>query len=627
MRLRRIRIASHEPGHEGQEDHEPGTELPARPHPRPGTLALAAGVGLVAAYALLAVVLNVAVDTEAVRRWLAPRASSALNRPVSLGDAQVALLPRPSVRVSDLRVDNLAGFDGPVLASAERIRFDVAWLPLFVGRVRVTRVLLEGPRVFLAIADDGTSNFGDLMPGHSGPAPTVDAPLPLRVREIGVSRGSVTYFDEPGARSLTVAGVEVRARLSPDGVAGWLADVAFHSDSLHARASSVTDEILRMSGPRGTFLARGDDAGRSVGIEEGALTLAGDSLLLSGRLAGLGGARPTYDLQLTNDALDAATLALVVPAGTRSRWIPHFDGQLGLTLQVSGARSPGAHPVIRGAARLDGVSVRLGDRRMVDDVRGEVGIGPDAITLDSLTGTFADGPFEVSGTVGRAVRTVSLVVDARPDLDALDRLELVPAGVTLSGNAELGVSVSGNLDAIDSMGIVGTVVLGGVQAKHPRLGVPLYVPAGELTLSGREVSWEDVDMLVGEDRVLTRGHVVDLLALRADSTVEPQIDVSVRGSRLDLGALLPPDEGELGIPYVRAAMANLGGRRIDGHAGNVLAHGPRKQLHILWQIANVPSEIIRVPGRQFRTVQAHNIYLIGPGAIRLKNQMLPVRRP
>lgn len=571
MRPRRVGIAGH--GSSLEQADPDSSSAPSEPLPeahrgawRPTHwLIFAAGAALLGTYALSAVALNLVVNTEDVRGWLAPRASAALNRPVVIGGTRVALLPRPALLLSNVRVDNLQGFDGPALAFVEGARLELAWLPLLVGRARATRLSLERLRVYLGVSEDGTSNFGDLVPGSRGDGQLPEAPIGLAVKRVHVSDGSLTYFDAPGARSFTVAGADLTASLATDGTEGWRAAVELRSDSLHARAASLTEQILRVGGPSGALVIRADGTGQSVEIEEGSVELAGEHLLVAGRLAGLGGGRPSYDLQLTNDALHAEALALLVPSGLRSERIPHLDGTLGVTLQVAGAASSGRPPSVRGAVRLHDVGLLVSGKRLVEDLRGVVGITPDTLALDSVSGVFAEGSFQLSGTMERESRALSLTARARPDMDALDRLGLVPAGATLSGNADLDVSIVGDLDAAEALEVSGRVTLAGVQAKHPKLEVPLYVPAGTLDLSGRTVTWEDLEVLLGEDHLVTTGRYTDGGAAPEGGEAVPEVAISVRAPHLDLGAVLPatgPDDAT----WVRLAIDHLGGRRFQGRA-------------------------------------------------------------
>jgi hypothetical protein len=523
------------------------------------------GMTIVVGYALCAIALNIAVDTDRVRAWLEPRASEFLNRPVTVGGARVAVLPRPSIHVTEVRIDNLSGFDGPALASAQRVRLDVALLPVLIGRVRVARVHFDDPRIYLAIDENGTSNYGDLVPAREDGGTPPAAPLDLSRTEVVVSNASLSYFDAPEARSFTIEGGEARVTLDSDGVAGWRAEVVAESDSIFARVASLTQDILRIAGPTGTLTLHSDGTGRSMDIEEGSVELGGESLALSGRIAGLTGPRPSYDLQLTNASLDAGVLVALLPARIRSDLLPLLDGEMGVTFQLTGARGSGQRPLVRGAIRFAGVGVHLKGQVVVDRLHGVVGVSPDTIVLDSLTGVFAEGPFELSGAIARATGAISVMATAHPDLDALDRLGLIPESTTLSGDADVDLSFVGRLDALDSVEVAGSVTVTGLQAKHIRLGVPLYVPSGQLSLAGRDVSWTELGVLIGEDRVVTTGGVSGVGPRRGEGEVT-EFRASVAGQRLDLGAVLPAAQGAPEATYGQIAFAHLGGRTIEGNS-------------------------------------------------------------
>ncbi|MGD2046223.1 MAG: AsmA-like C-terminal region-containing protein, partial [Gemmatimonadota bacterium] len=566
MKPRRITIASDDTGHDAHdveattEDRSSNRRSPGRPLVRPLVILALTAVG---AYAIAAVALNVLVDTDRVREWVAPRASALLNRPVSTGDARVALLPRPSIHVADVRVDNLDDFDGPALAFAERVRLDVRLLPLLIGRVTVHRVQVDGPRFYLGVDENGTSNFGDLIPSGAGTSEALETPVVLGVGQLAVSDATVSYFNAPAGRSFTISGADAEMNLAADGAVGWRADISAESDSLLARMATVTEEILHLEGPRATLTARSDGAGRTIQIDDGSVELSGETLSIRGRVTGLANTRPSYDLQLTNDSMDAGVLAALLPASVRSSRMPVVDGRLGITFQVTRARSA-RPPLVRGSLHLADVGVHLSGMTYVDALTGTVGVTPDTVVLDSLTGRFADGPFEVSGTVARSTRAMALAVRALPDLDALDQLGLVPEGTTLSGDADLDLSLAGHLGAPDSIAVAGVVTLEGLQAKLARFGVPFYVPAGELTLASNQVSWTDLPVLLGQDEVVTTGRLAGVLVPTSDPTTIPYVEATVRGARVDLGSVLPTKEDAPDATYGHMAFAHLGDRPIAG---------------------------------------------------------------
>lgn len=571
MRPRRVRITSEDSELAGQPRSSARRSALRRTLPAIRWPLAIVGVLAVGACVLSVVNIHLLVDTDGVLQWLTPRLSATLNRDVDVADAHVSVLPRPSIRLQGIRVENLDDFDGPALAEVDRARLDVAWIPLLVGRVRVQRISVDGARIYMAVDETGTTNYGDLVPEARRSAPTGSGtPLALGVGRIDIDNVDLTYFDAPRQRSFAVTGGRGRALLTADAQDGWRGAFELSSDSLQLRAADLTEEISRMPGPSAAATIRGDGSLTWVQIEEGRVDLAGESLALTGRIDGTRGSSLAYDLHLTNDGLGAAALSAIVPSGERSRLLPHFDGTLGVALRLRGPSAQG-RPALSGALVLRDVSVRLSGEPVVDHVNGMVAFTPETIALDSIAGTFAGGPLRLSGAIGREHRALVLGVHAQPDLDRLDRMGLLPTGTTVSGNAVLDLSVAGPLGAPDSIQVVGEARLEGAQAKSTRFGVPLYVAAGDLTFVGQDVSWADLSILVGRDELTTSGTLRRALAMWSAEPEEPEIDASLAGARLDLGAVLPDPADAPGETYPRIAFAHLGSRPVDGRPASVVA--------------------------------------------------------
>jgi len=544
---------------------------PWREHP----FAILAGIALLA-YVVGALALQAFVDVDLVRAWVTPRAAAALNRSVTIDEGTVGLFPRPSVNLANISVANLEGFDGPTLARLDNVRMDLAWLPLLVGRVRVMRLHLDGAALHLAIDENGRSNFGDLVPSHARSAGSSGrAPLAAALKVITVSNGSLTYFDALRSRSMAVTGGEARAELSRPEAGGasearWLADVTLASDSLMVRAASLTDEIIRSEGPSGRIAVRGGTAG-TVLLESGFLTLAGDTLQVEGRLAGLGGAQPSFALELTNAGMSARALAAAFPSDLRSSLLPRTEGTLGVSLRVEGGLASSGRPAVDGTVRLRDVTLRLRGEPIAEGVDGVVAVDAERITLDSLRGTFAGGAFRLGGVIARDERsTATIVAHANPNMDFLDALGLLPGDVTLSGSAHLDVSIAGPLESLDSLQVVGTSGFEGFQLQHHRLGAPLYVPAGFVSLSGRSVSWSELAVLLGTDRITTSGELENVAGFWIDEDGTPEIRARLAGPSLDLDAVFPP-RPDSQPTYAELAFSHLSGRALQGRSASAIA--------------------------------------------------------
>ncbi len=571
MRSRRIHIGSGE--RQGPLDADAPADT-AGPEPRrPGIrhAVIACALLAVASVGLAVTNLFLTLDPEQIGDWIEPHASAMLNRPVRIGGAAVTLWPRPSVRIHGVSVASPAAYDGPPLALVDEARLDVAWLPLVVGRVHVRRLALDGARLHLAVDAQGNPNFGDLVPRASS-GETPPAPVALRIRRVDVTDGTLTYSDGEGDRSLVVLGGEANVQLARDardpvGGEGWHASVRARSDSLHLRIAGLGAEIVRATGPTATLQVHRAPTG-TLEIDEGHIVIAEDSLAVYGSLA-LGAREPTFDMIFTNEGLAADFLTAFFPPATRSDLLPRVEGTLDVIVQLQGGA--GAPPALRGAVRLADVALRIRGEPMIDRLRGVIAVGPDTLSLEALEGRFAGGPFELSGIVRRSAGAAAFVVRGEPDLDAFDRLGLLPPGTTLSGGAKVYLSVAGPSTALDSLEVVGEAEVSGLQVEHTRLGAPLYVPAGKVSLLGREARWSALPVLVGRDRLVTSGRIEDLFDVMRSSGSAPTVEIIVEGPRLDLDRVLPPSDSSSSVTYPQLALAHLGGRLVDGRTASVVA--------------------------------------------------------
>ena len=333
--------------------------------------ALLGGAALLA-YVIGAISLRAFVDADMVRDWVTPRASAALNRTVHIGDGAVGLLPRPSVRLSNIDIDNAPGLEGPALARIDHVKMDLAWLPLFVGRVRVRGVHVDGAAVHLSIDENGRSNFGDLVPRRSADMDDFRvAPFAAALRRISVSNASLTYFDAPGGRAMGVmeADASIDIRNQGNGAeSGWRADATLGSDSLIVRVTGPTEEIFTIEGPSGQFRAWVGTGQHTVEIDSGFLELASDTLELRARVAGFAGPQPSFEIELVGDDVNALTLAALLPKDLRSSLPARPETPVAVELRLSGGLASHKGPSLDATVHVQGVTLRAqGEPVTVDD--------------------------------------------------------------------------------------------------------------------------------------------------------------------------------------------------------------------------------------------------------------------
>ncbi|MBI1179770.1 MAG: AsmA family protein, partial [Alphaproteobacteria bacterium] len=120
-------------------------------------IGIAAGAGLLLAAALAVPAL---MDWSGYRDRIAGQIEAVTGRDASVGgDIGFALLPRPAFSTGAVRIASVSGAASPDLVAAPAATLDVAFFPLLQGKLRVTRVLLQEPRISLEVTPGGRRNW------------------------------------------------------------------------------------------------------------------------------------------------------------------------------------------------------------------------------------------------------------------------------------------------------------------------------------------------------------------------------------------------------------------------------------------------------------------------------------
>jgi hypothetical protein len=256
------------------------------------------------------------VDVPRVQAYIATAASQALGRPVRFTSLSVTALPTPSVRLKGLQVAEDPKFGTQPFLVVEEGRFRLRIRPLLSGRVELTDLTLEKPRV--EIIDDGT---GRLNVASLGPAATPGRPAPRP------PAGSAPA----GAAAATISQVRLK-----DGVARV---VRRGANALDLRLEDI-NVVVRPAGD--TFALEGTGRLEPGGLK---LTLSQTTLQLPpGRALGDAPLRATI-------AVKGADVAGLVKAFVAT---PALRGPVEGTLRVAGTIS---HPTAQGDLAFSGLTV------------------------------------------------------------------------------------------------------------------------------------------------------------------------------------------------------------------------------------------------------------------------------
>jgi AsmA protein len=212
------------------------------------------------------------------------------------GDVSVSLFPTGLVTFTNVKL----GDEAEPALSAERLTARLRFFPLFAGRIEISDVGLEQPRINVAFDPEGRSNWAELV-GRLGLAFGPKANRPAHASsfsEIRVSRGTIVLRDQARGISETLRDVELA--------------LAWPSIS---RSFAVTGRLAWHDEPIDVSIALTDFASALAGERSGLkLRLSGAPLKLA--FEGAMSVRPTLKIEGTL-AADSASLRETL------RWAGH----------------------------------------------------------------------------------------------------------------------------------------------------------------------------------------------------------------------------------------------------------------------------------------------------------------
>ncbi len=221
------------------------------------------------------------------------------------GGARIALLPSPSLTLSDVHVANAPGAVNPEFFKARELSASVALFPLFSGNVDVKSVRLDTPVVVLETLKDGRPAWMPPQGAKPAPTPKPDAPssaqptkkggVSIAIERVDLTNGSVTQI--AGDKRTAIAAINghldgnpagaVRLALSAELLGQTVkADLDLGSLTCGAGGVPIAADVTAlglMSAIKGTLACA---EGRPVGIN-GALTISADDLTGVAKMGGM----------------------------------------------------------------------------------------------------------------------------------------------------------------------------------------------------------------------------------------------------------------------------------------------------------------------------------------------------
>jgi AsmA protein len=102
------------------------------------------------------------VDLGVFKSSYLPLLEDALHRRIDVGEVRLSVIPRPSIRLSNLKVSDSPAYPANTFFAAEQLQLRLKLWPLLRGRFEVTEFILEKPVINLLKEPDGSFNYSDL---------------------------------------------------------------------------------------------------------------------------------------------------------------------------------------------------------------------------------------------------------------------------------------------------------------------------------------------------------------------------------------------------------------------------------------------------------------------------------
>ena len=159
-----------------------------------------------------------AIDWEPHKARLAGILAEATGREVILdGPLEIALLPQPMLLAQQFRLGNAPGAVTPHMLEARRILVTLSWSALLQGRIELTQVIVDEPRLLLEPGADGGPNWRLRLPeGWAGQGSTAPG---LALTRLEIRNGRVVHASGRSGQPLEAEAIHLSGSLAPgDGV-------------------------------------------------------------------------------------------------------------------------------------------------------------------------------------------------------------------------------------------------------------------------------------------------------------------------------------------------------------------------------------------------------------------------
>ncbi|NCP61897.1 MAG: AsmA family protein [Alphaproteobacteria bacterium] len=146
------------------------------------------------------------VSLNAYKEEIISKAKEALGRDLAIdGNIKFRILPRPYVKIKDIKLSSPSGYQKTTLASVKEVEAILSIAPLFVGKIEVAKLVLDQPTISLEKLKNGKGNWEfdlknkeaslkEQSQASQGTAVSTK-PSPFHIKTIKIQKASLNYTD------------------------------------------------------------------------------------------------------------------------------------------------------------------------------------------------------------------------------------------------------------------------------------------------------------------------------------------------------------------------------------------------------------------------------------------------
>ncbi len=504
--------------------------------------------GLVVLLVAAAILLPQLFTSEQLKGYVVPPMEEATGRTVEIDEIGLRVLWTPAVSVSGFRLANREGYGPEPAVEAGELNVAVALWPLVTGAIEPTAVELVDPVIRYEIAEDGSTNYDDLLAAEdTTTAEEEGGGGAIPVSNFRTTGAQVHYQDRSTGQALFL---NFGARLSalPDGNA-ITSEGTITVESLRALLPDVRPDTMTVTDAQIDYDVRAALSPGRVELSELTLQTAPVTVSSTGTITSLN-AHPALNLTIETKEADLAKLAAFAPAAAVEGLNPRGTLQLTTTVQgpLPGEDGSLDSLSVDGTGRLAGIGVDYDGRTLLRNLSADLALSLESASLRSIQGQLLGA--SLSGRAGvKQVMAETPRVDLNLETGAMNLTDLAafapPEQVepyNPQGTLQLAMAVTGPIpegtEGLDALSIDGSGQLADLDVDYDGTAMVRSLEA-KLAFSSTSASVQSIDgQLLGKP---LKGEVT-VRDLMGSPRVNGRLDGAADLSRLT--SLAAASEGE-----------------------------------------------------------------------------------